>query len=258
MNPIGIFDSGIGGLTIFKEIKNKFPHQDIIYLADTAHLPYGEKSKETIIKLSLQNILFLLNFKVELIIIACNTCSAVALPSIKEYFRIPILGVIDPLVKEALVYTKNKRIGVIGTNSTIKSKSFQKRLKELLPSAKIFSKACPLFVPLIEENLTKGEIVLKIIEMYLNDFKRKNIDTLILGCTHYPLLKDSLNLFFENKVKLIDAPSSLIKTLKKFLKKEKKRPVYRFFVTDDIQGFKIKAKNLLKEEIKNIELINYV
>ena len=131
MNPIGIFDSGIGGLTIFKEIKNKFPHQDIIYLADTAHLPYGEKSKETIIKLSLQNILFLLNFKVELIIIACNTCSAVALPSIKEYFRIPILGVIDPLVKEALVYTKNKRIGVIGTNSTIKSKSFQKRLKEL-------------------------------------------------------------------------------------------------------------------------------
>ncbi len=258
MTSIGIFDSGVGGLTIFKEIKANFPYQDIIYLADTAHLPYGEKSKKIIIKLSLQNILFLLSFKVELIIIACNTSSAVALPIIREYFKIPILGVIEPLIKEAVTHTKNQRIGVIGTNSTIKSESFQKRLRELLPDAKIFSKACPLFVPLIEENLTKGEIPLKIIEMYLNDFKKKDIDTLILGCTHYPLLKDSLNLFFEDKVKLIDAPFSLIKTLKRFLKKEKKKPVYRFFVTDDIKGFEIKAKNLLKEEIKNIELVNYV
>jgi len=219
-NPIGVFDSGVGGLTVVKELKSILPYEKIIYFGDTARLPYGNKSKETIIKFTLENILFLLKQEVKLIVIACNTSSSLALPVIKRHFRIPLIGVISPCAKESVYATRNKRVGVIGTKATILSKAYETEIKELDPDIEVKSQSCPFFVPLIEENWLKGEIVTKIIQYYLKPLKDFRVDTLILGCTHYPLLKIKISEVMGKNVVLIDSARQVAIEIKEILEQE--------------------------------------
>ena len=238
---IGIFDSGIGGLTVFKEISKEFPETDIFYLGDTARVPYGNKSKNTIIRYSIEASNYLKTFGIEALIIACNTASSYALEILKNNLDIPVIGVIEPGIEMALKFTKNKKIGVIGTSATIKSNSYKKELEKY--SIKVFQKPCPLFVPLVEEGLINGEITEKIIKHYLDELIQKDIDTLILGCTHYPLLKDSIKKLYPH-LNIVDSSQAIANHLKKkkiFLSGKGKRKI---FITDESESFE-KFKELL-------------
>lgn len=205
--PIGVFDSGIGGLTVASALNQLLPSEDIIYLGDTARVPYGTKSDKTIKRYAMECTLFLLNKGVKLILVACNTASAVAIDSLRSTLRVPLVGVVDPGVKAALRYP-GRRIGVIGTPSTIRSNAYQSRLTVLDPKSIVFGKACPLLVPLAEEGRLKGPVVDMILKSYLKNLKQKSIDTLILGCTHYPLLKSSIRKFMGDDVRLVDSAES--------------------------------------------------
>ncbi len=214
---IGIFDSGVGGLTVLKAIRKEFKNADIIYLGDTARVPYGNRSKETVIKYSLECSEFLLKKGVDFIVVACNTASSCAIEFIEEKTGLPTIGVVVPGVEEALKVSRTKNIGVIGTRSTIQSGSYQRLLEER--GAKVKAKACPLFVPLVEEGLLDGEIVERVIDMYLRDFKNGKIDTLILGCTHYPLLKKKIKEYLRN-VNIVDSSEAIARLLKEKIKDE--------------------------------------
>ena len=188
--PIGVFDSGVGGLTVAREIFRNLPNEKIIYYGDTARVPYGNKSRETIIRYSRQIIRFLLNKQVKAIVIACNTASALALDAVQEMTDIPVIGVVKPGADAAINATRSGRIGIIGTTGTITSGLYDRYIREKLPDARVFGKACPLFVHLVEEGMIDDSITIEMIHRYLDDMIQKdNIDTLILGCTHYPLLR---------------------------------------------------------------------
>ena len=214
---IGIFDSGVGGLTVFKEIAKEFPNTDIYYLGDTARVPYGNKSKETIIRYSLECGEFLRSLNIDVLVIACNTASSYALPILKKYLDIPVIGVILPGVKTALKETKNKKIGVIGTTATIRSNSYKRLLLESDNSLQIFQKPCPLFVPLVEEGMLNNHIAKLVVKEYLDELINKGIDTLILGCTHYPLLKDTIKFLYPN-IKIVDSSKATAQFLKEIYK----------------------------------------
>jgi len=203
--PIGVFDSGIGGLTVAAALRKRLPGEDIIYLGDTARVPYGTKSVETVKRYAMECSMFLLNRGVKLIVVACNTASAVALEHLQSVLRVPIIGVVEPGVKAALRTPDCNRIGIIGTPATIASRAYQSRLKDLSPSLEVFGKACPLLVPLAEEGRLEGEITELALTDYLKTFKRKRIDSLILGCTHYPLLKSAIAKVIGEDTKLIDS-----------------------------------------------------
>ena len=188
MKSIGVFDSGVGGLTVAKELIHQLPYENIVYFGDTARVPYGIKSKETVIRFSIENILFLLKQDVKLICVACNTVSSFALPVIKHHFKVPIVGVISPGVREAVYATQNNRIGVIGTKGTIKSKSYELEIKQLEPKAKVTAVACPLFVPFAEEGWLSGEVVLDVAKTYLKPLKEAGVDTVFLRFTPYSFL----------------------------------------------------------------------
>lgn len=243
--PIGIFDSGIGGLTVAREIFKQLPCESVIYFGDTAHLPYGTKSKAAVKLFSSQILGFLLSKKVKMIVVACNTASALAIPDLKKKIKVPIITVLEPGVKKALEMTRNKRIGVIGTTGTINSRAYQKLLIRGNNRIKIFSKDCPLFVPLVEEgwaNSSNVGIIKQVAQVYLKEMKKSGIDTLILGCTHYPLIKDSIGEVMGSKVKLIDSGSIVAKHVSEYLLRENlesrnKKPVYTFYVSDAPEKF---------------------
>lgn len=205
--PIGIFDSGIGGLTVAKAIKTKMPNQNLIYFGDTAHLPYGEKSPQAIISYSREITKYLISLGCETIIIACNTASSLAYETLKNEFsnNIKLFNVIDPVV-ESLKQHKNNNIGVIATRATVQSKIYSKKIQNLFPDKKVVEKATPLFANMIEEGFFCNEISGKIIDSYLSDEKLKNVETLILGCTHYPLIQEEIDNYFKNKKYIIDSP----------------------------------------------------
>ncbi|MEA3369226.1 MAG: glutamate racemase [Candidatus Ratteibacteria bacterium] len=257
--PIGIFDSGVGGLTVFREIRRLFPYEDIVYFGDTARLPYGTKSPETIVRFALKNINFLKNHDVKVIVIACNTASAVLL-NLKKKFRIPVINVIEPGARQALLFSRNKKIGVIGTESTIQSRAYEKALRRYNPSAKIFTRACPLFVPLIEEDWVKKPETKFIVKRYLSALKATGIDALILGCTHYPLLKPLIQKEIGREVKLIDSAREVAKELDEVLKtkrlplKEKGLPRDRFFVSDLPPKFRKIGERFLGRKLGKIQL----
>lgn len=238
---IGIFDSGVGGLTIVKEIFKYLPDYQIIYFGDTARLPYGTKGAAFVKKYSEKITEWLLKKKSKIIIIACNTSSAWASDSLKKKFKTtPVFEMISPAVAEALITTKNKKIGIIGTPGTVKSGAYQNKLSKADPNLQIFSQACPLFVPLVEEGLLDDEITVKIIKKYLDPLKDKGIDTLILGCTHYPLLKTVIENTIDFGIKVINPAESLAKEVKKYLennqsmaKKIKKGIEHKFFFSDE-------------------------
>ena len=204
---IGIFDSGLGGLTAVRRIEKLLPGQPIVFFGDTGRLPYGGRSKDTIVRYATQDLNFLKTFDLKLIVAACGTVSTMALEDIKKTCDIPVLGVVEPSVKQAVAATKTKRIGVIGTVGTISSGAYERRITALMSDAKVFSKACPLFVPLVENGHYRSDdsVVMAIVEEYLAPLKENNIDTLILGCTHYPLLRQAIDKFFGSEVTLIDS-----------------------------------------------------
>lgn len=256
---IGIFDSGVGGLTVLKEIRKVLPNEEIYYLGDTARVPYGDKTKELIVRYSKQIVEFLIEKKVSAIVVACNTATSLALEELNETFKIPIIGVIDAGVKTALYTTKDKKVGVIGTAATIGSKKYEIEIKKKNSEIIVVSKACPLFVHAIEEGIIEGKLVDSIISMYLEDMKDK-IDTLVLGCTHYPLLKNSISKLYPN-IKIIDPAKETAKDLKIILEKEKllttnqNNGKVNYFVTDGAQKFMEVGEMFLGENIENTELV---
>jgi glutamate racemase len=262
--PVGIFDSGIGGLTVVKEIIKLLPHENLVYFGDTARVPYGIKSKETIIKFSLENTLFLLQQDVKMIVVACNTSSSLALPVIRRHFKIPIIGVIMPGAKEAVYATKNKKVGVIGTRATINSGAYEEEIKRLDSSIRVFSQACPMFVPIVEEGWINDTITTKVAQKYLSDLKAKGIDTLILGCTHYPLLKNRIQEVMGRSVKLIDSAEQVAVEVKQVLSQEgllnndRTRPSREYFVSDEVAIFKNVAKSFLGSDLKEVKRVSNV
>jgi glutamate racemase len=261
MKAIGVFDSGVGGLTVVKELLRQLPNEDLIYFGDTARVPYGIKSQETIIKLSIENILFLLNQNIKLVCVACNTASSVALPVIQKYFKVPIVGVINPGVAEAVYATQNKRIGVIGTKRTIKSRTYEIQIKQLDPEIKVVAAACPLFVPFAEEGWLSGDAVLEVARFYLAPLKKAKVDTVILGCTHYPLLKPVIREVLGDSVTLIDSAKQVAMEVKKILTNEgllndRRKAAHRFYVSDNPEWFNELAQRFLGKPLPRVTKIN--
>ncbi len=260
--PIGVFDSGIGGLTVVKALMHELPSESIIYFGDTARVPYGTKSKTTIVKFSLENVEFLLRFDVKCIVIACNTSSSWALPTLRKYFKVPIVGVIRPGALAAVRQTRNKRIGVIGTSATIHSGSYETAIHRIDPSIKVVSQNCPLFVPLVEEGWLNGSICREVAQKYLEPLKRQRIDTLILGCTHYPLLAHTIQQVMGPTVTLVDSARQTVTEVRGLLMgsdilcDRRMHPRYRFYVTDEPTHFNRIGHQFLGQAIGSVERVN--
>ncbi|MFO1519935.1 MAG: glutamate racemase [bacterium] len=260
---IGIFDSGIGGLTVLKAVEEALPGEHLVYLGDTARVPYGNKSRETITRYSVENTQFLLQSGVKAVVVACNTASALALSELRRHFPIPILGVIEPGARAALSATRTKEIGVIGTESTISSSSYSKAVQALDPKSRVWGIACPLFVPLAEEGWIHEEVTEAVAQKYLSPFVKTPIDTLILGCTHYPLLKGVIAKTMGEKVTLVDSAQETARALKELLaekglqRTEKGRSSSHFFVTDSPDRFKQGAKNFLNRSLDGVTLVTF-
>jgi glutamate racemase len=257
--PIGIFDSGIGGLTVVKAVLKTLPEEQIVYFGDTARVPYGNKSTLTIRKFSYQIAQFLVSHDVKFIVVACNTVSATSLDWLTSHYLLPIIGVIEPAVEDAIKATKNNKIGVIGTRATIESNAYQNSILHKKPNAKVYSYPCPLLVPLAEEGWLDSPATKIILNDYLSPLKKKGIDTLILGCTHYPLLEKTIQKVMGEKVMLINSADSVAKKVKAILHKNKtaadakiKAP-NKFYFSDIPRQFSTLTKNFLGIKIKYIK-----
>ena len=267
--PIGVFDSGVGGLTVAREIMRQIPNERIVYFGDAARVPDGSKSKDNIIKFSRQIIRFLQTENVKAIVIACNTASALALDEMQQEFDLPILGVVKPGAKVAVETTVNKRIGLIGTEANIRSGVYTRYIKSLDDEAKVFEKACPLFVPLVEEGWLHDDITLQVASRYLEELKEKDIDTLIMGCTHYPLIRSTIRKVMGDKVNLVNPAYETAIELKNLLERDNlankcdvdsPSSMYRFYVSDAEEKFKLFANSILPFDItmtKQINIENY-
>ena len=262
--PIGVFDSGVGGLTVAREIMRNLPKEDIVYFGDTARVPYGSKSKDNIIRYSRQIIHFLQTKGVKAIVIACNTASALALDTVKDEFDLPIIGVVEPGARAALSVTENKKIGVIGTEATVRSSMYEKIIQGINPEVSVLAKACPLFVPLVEEGFKKHQVTDEIIDYYLADLKKSDIDALILGCTHYPLLRSKIREYVGDKITLVNPAYETAMDLKRILKEidmenpdiEGDHGSYSFYVSDAADKFKQFANSILPYDIETTKQIN--
>lgn len=263
--PVGVFDSGVGGLTVAREIMRQIPNEKIIYFGDTARVPYGSKSKETITKFSRQIVHFLQEQRVKAIVVACNTASAYALDEIEKEIDIPIIGVVKPGAKVAAETTRNGRIGVIGTEGTIGSHIYATYINEINPDITVLGKACPLFVPLVEEGLWQDPVTNEIAARYLKELIDSDIDTLILGCTHYPMLRSTVGKIMGEKVTLVNPAYETAIELKELLtaenllsekKQEPESSGYRFYVSDMADKFQTFASSILKYGILSAEKIS--
>src|SRR6185295_2447620 len=253
---IGVFDSGIGGLTVLHEIIKTLPRENTVYLGDTARSPYGTKSVDTVLRYSLENSEFLVEKGVKIVVVACNTSTAVALEHLQRELALPVVGVIEPGVRRALGSTKNNKIGVIGTEATVQSGAYTRALKAADASVEVYSRACPLFVPLVEEGWTDNQVVEMTVKAYLESFKQSGIDTLILGCTHYPLLKKSIRKFLGGGVRLVDSAEETAKQVAAMLKnsalvKKAGKGVHSFFVTDAPDRFIKVGRRFLGEKVES-------
>lgn len=263
-NPIGVFDSGIGGLTVLREITNLLPDEDTIYLGDTARVPYGSKSRETIERYSLEIAHFLMGHGIKMLVAACNTASAFAVPRLKRELSIPVIGVIEPGARAAVAATKAGRIGVIGTEGTIKSSAYTKAIREISQDAATFVKACPLFVPLVEEGWADDEVTEMVAERYLSELRGFDIDTLVLGCTHYPLLKETISRVMGSGVRLIDSAEATAAEVRRILTEKgllkgpdpgaNKMAGHRFFVTDSPERFLTVGRRFFADSLKKADL----
>ena len=262
--PVGVFDSGVGGLTVAREIMRQLPNENLVYFGDTARVPYGSKSRDNIILYSRQIIHFLKTKGVKAIVIACNTASALALDVVREESDIPIIGVVEPGARAALQITQTKKIGVIGTEATVQSAMYGKIIKGLDPTVSVIGKACPLFVPLVEEGFAKHKVTEEIIDYYLASMKESDIDSLILGCTHYPLLRSRIRAYLGDKIQLVNPAYETAMDLKYILKesgmenagKEGEHATYSFYVSDAADKFKQFANSILPYDIETTQQIN--
>lgn len=258
--PIGVFDSGLGGLTVVKEIINLLPNEDIIYFGDTGRVPYGNRGRDTIIGYVKQDISFLQSFDIKAVVVACGTASSVALPAIKDNYNISILGVVEPTAQFAAQATKNNRIGILGTTATINSGVYQK----LLANYDIYTKACPLFVPLVENGYASSDAARIIADDYLKELKENDVDTIILGCTHYPLLAPVIRDIMGDGVTLVNGGVPTANSLKKLLESHgglnENGGNHRYFVSDMTAEFTALAETFLQEkgtDIKKIDINEY-
>ncbi len=260
--PIGVFNSGVGGLTVVKEIMNQIPGETIIYFGDTARLPYGSKSKKTIITYTRQIVRFLMRKGVKAIVIACNTASAFALETIKDEIDIPIIGVVKPGAKVAARTTLNGKVGVIGTEGTIQSGIYNRFLSKTNPKVTVFGKACPLFVPLVEEGLIDDPITFEMARRYIGELLDKDIDTLVLGCTHYPLLRETIRKVVGDEIFLVNPAYETAKCLAAVLTEHNLRNDttqalnHKFYVSDGAEKFKRFANTILPCEVMETKDIN--
>lgn len=263
--PIGVFDSGVGGLTVAREIMRQIPNERIVYFGDTARVPYGSKSKETVTRYSRQIVRFLRTQDVKAIVVACNTASAYALDEIEKEIDIPIIGVVKPGAKVASDTTKNGKIGVIATEATIGSEIYSRYIKEINPEAEVLGKACPLFVPLVEEGLLHDPVTDEIAMRYLGGLIDSGIDTLILGCTHYPLIRSTVGKVVGEGVTLVNPAYETARELRELLEQEgllnEEKPElgsnqYQFFVSDAAEKFIRFANSIIKYGILSAKVIN--
>lgn len=263
--PIGVFDSGVGGLTVAREIMRQIPNERLVYFGDTARVPYGNKSKETVTRYSRQIVRFLETQKVKAIVVACNTASAYALEEIEKELNIPIIGVVKPGARVAAEATRNKRVGVIATAGTIQSQIYTDYIQGIEKDIQVIGKACPLFVPLVEEGLLEDPVTDEIATRYLNELKDIDIDTLILGCTHYPLIRSTVGRIMGDEVTLVNPAYETARELKGLLEKEGLlnpstqrlgTNQYQFFVSDGADKFKTFANSILKYGILSAQIIH--
>ena len=254
---IGVFDSGIGGLTVVKEIMAQLPGYDIVYFGDTARTPYGSKSPETVLNYAIQNTEFLLANQAQIVVMACNTASSIATTDLTAKYTVPLFEVVTPAVELALAQTRVGRIGVVGTRATIGSDIYARKIKSLRPEMQVYSQACPLLVPLVEEGWLQRPETAMIIKKYLHPLKMRRIDTLILGCTHYPLLSNIIARKIGRQVKLIDSASATARHIKMYIDghPQVKASLGRndqssFFVSDLTAQFGVTARQVLKRPVK--------
>lgn len=262
--PIGVFDSGLGGLTVLKEIMEQMPLESVVYFGDSGRAPYGTKSRETITKYTFQDIRFLLNQDIKMIVIACNTASASSYEPVKTSFDFPVIEVIQPGAAAAVRETRNKRVGVIGTTATINSGAYEKAIHKIDPAIEVFSRACPLFAPLVEEGAGwwDNDIACRIAEEYLVPLKGKEIDTLVLGCTHYPLLQGVISRVMGPEVGLVSSASEVAKVVSSIIRKEENgrderlKPVYRFYTSDSVEKFEPLCSSILNKKMALAEKVD--
>ncbi|MCI8371084.1 MAG: glutamate racemase [Lachnospiraceae bacterium] len=263
--PIGVFDSGVGGLTVVREIMRQTPSERIVYFGDTARVPYGSKSKNTILRYSRQIIRFLRTQNVKAIVVACNTASALALPDIQKELDIPIIGVVQPGAKVAAETTRQKKVGIIGTEATVNSAIYTHMIQAVDPDIQVISRACPLFTPLVEEGWLKDPVTEQVAARYLDTFKESDIDTLILGCTHYPLLRSLIGRLMGNSVQLVNPAYETASALKNLIEQEDlcnpippqlQNDMYQFYVSDAADKFKQFANSILPYDIETTKQIN--
>ncbi|HEX9023353.1 MAG TPA: glutamate racemase [Geobacteraceae bacterium] len=245
---VGIFDSGVGGLTVLKEVVRALPQEDTVYLGDTARFPYGTKSPETVTRYALQVASFLAGRDIKLLVVACNTASAVSLETLKQHFSIPIIGVIEPGARRAAAATRSGKVGVIGTSATIQSSAYSKAIKRMNREIEVVTRACPLFVPLAEEGWWDNEVARLTARTYLCGLREEGVDTLVLGCTHYPLLKGIIAETLGDGVQLVDSAEEIARTVAETLRAQdllrpsSEKGNHHYFVTDVPAGF-IKVGN---------------
>lgn len=267
--PIGVFDSGVGGLTVVREIVRQLPNENIIYFGDTARVPYGSKSQNTIIRFSEQIIRFLKTKEVKSIVIACNTASALALDAVRDEFDIPIMGVIVPGARAAVEATQNHKVGVVATDATVRSGMYTKIIQEMNPSIEVVEKACPLFVPLVEEGLKKHQVTQLMIEHYLQSMKDTDIDAMILGCTHYPLLRSRIREYMGERIQIVNPAYETAMDLKRVLAEynmsnhgadeKEAEPLfghYEFYVSDMAEKFRTFANTVMPFHVPETNVVN--
>lgn len=262
IRPIGIFDSGLGGLTVMKEMMARLPFENMVYFGDTARIPYGTRSPEIVTKYSMQCVRFLLTQNVKMVVIACNTASSASLEPLRNSFEIPIVGVVRPGAEMAISATTNKRVGIIGTDGTIRSKAYNNAITAVDKNIEVFDAACPLFVPLVEQGWCESEIAYLTAVEYLYKLRDKFIDTLVLGCTHYPLLTNVIGKVMGKEVTLVNPAVGAALRVEHMLKDKDMRnygeqePSYRFFVSDFGQRFRQIGSICLGRDIPYAERVD--
>ena len=258
--PIGIFDSGLGGLTVVRELRQRLPSESIVYFGDMARLPYGTKSRAQIQRFSIENTHFLIQRGIKALVVACNSSSSAAFPLLKRRFRLPMVSVVEPAVEEALERTRNRKVGIIGTAATVESRVYEKALRRKNSGIKVYGQSCPLFVPLVEEGWLEGGVTERVVEKYLRPLVRKGIDTLILGCTHYPLLVERIREVVSKRVELVDSAGPTVERLTSLLESKgllyagERRPRFQIFTSDLPRNFVRVGERFLGKKLPSIQV----
>ena len=257
---IGVFDSGVGGLTVMQHITKVLPKENIVYFGDTARVPYGGKSAEIITRYSIDNAIFLMSHNIKALVIACNTASSCALEKLQQIFNIPVIGTIYPAAEYAVKVTKMKKIAVLGTKATVNSGIFQKAIQLKIPDAEVISVPCPLFVPLVEEGLISHQACKLLVREYLSVLKDKNVDTVILGCTHYPLLRSIIAEELEPHIQIVDSAHTCAEAVNQLLQEhqlcnqQSTSGNYKYFVSDDPKRFREVGERFLGMPLDQVQI----